>query len=136
MRLMLFLFLLFPMLCAADDTLKSPVKIFKIEKVKIIEECVINFEYASLLKYSQDSIIVELTVEKEILIETFSKYDAIEILTQCQQIFRPNTYNIYYNKDGESESYIIELVDENKGIKSFFYLFFHCDKLEFIEIFK
>lgn len=125
------------MCCMADDTIKvSLIKIFEIDKAKILEECIINFNYSSLLKYSQDTVVVELTVEKEVLIENFSRMDAIEILTECQIIFKPTTYNIYYSKDIDTESYIVELENEIENVKSFFYLFFHRGKLEFVEIFK
>lgn len=134
---MLFLLIFLPICCLAEDTVKRPpIKIFEIDKVKVIEDCILNFNYNGLLKYSQDSIVVELLVEKETLVEAFSKYDALEILSTCQQIFNPTAYNIYYAKDGETENYIVELEDETKNVKSFFYLFFLCGKLEFVEIFK
>jgi len=117
---------------AMEDTTKIQIKEMKVDKGLWIQNCIQNFDYFSLIKVCNERILIILQTKEEILSDTVSRFDALDILGKCQITFEPQTYDLFYAfKEGE-EHFYISLKKENE--ESMFILMFKEEKMHSIII--
>lgn len=135
-KLIIIVFLCLPMVSLSKsvtkDTTKISIKEMKIDKGLWIQSCIENFDYFSLMKISNEKISIILQAGEEILSDTVSRFDALDILGKCQITFEPQTYDLFYAFKNDEEQFYISLKKENE--ESIFILMFKEEKMHSIII--
>jgi hypothetical protein len=104
------------------DTTKIQLKVEYVDFVGLLQNAAQHANFESLSKYTQDTVFFEMRmVKEEPLGEKMSKFDALDILQQCENIFQPDSLTLYVgekcNQSGE-RIYVIEIKRDDQ--KSYF----------------